>query len=129
MKADTSDMIIRSQASLEQVQTGQRQVVDTDRLFKDIVGSIRNIQVQSNTVLKYSGEVVGGLQQINGQIRETNTFFSDTVASTSDVAVLVGEKSDASKEMVEELRRLNEEIHRLTVNVLENLEEERREIQ
>lgn len=123
MKTDTSDIIERSRISLAQVQTGQQQVVDTNRLFKDIVDSIKNIQTQCNTVLQHSGEVIGELEQINGQIQTTNKFFKATTSQTSEVAVLVRDKSDASKEMVKKLRKLNEETNSLTVNVLENLED------
>lgn len=124
MKTDTSDMIERSQINLEQVKTGQKQVVDTNCLFQDIVNSIQNIRVQSDTVLQHSGEVIRELQQINDQIQTTNEFFKATAANTSEVAVLVGEKSDVSKEMVEKLRNLNEETNTLTVNVLERLQDE-----
>ena len=123
MKTDTADMTGRSQLSLEQVKTGQKQVADTDLLFQKIVDSIQNIQAQSNAVLQHSGRVIGELQQINGQIQAANLFFQETAESTARVAGLVGEKSEASKEMVKELRRLNEETHALTVNVLENLED------
>lgn len=126
MKTDTSDMITRSQISLDQVQTGRQQVVDTNRLFKDIVDSVKNIQIQCNTVLKHSEEVIGELQQINGQIQTTNSFFEKTTTHTSEVAALVSDKSDASKEMVEKLRKLNEETNTLTVNVLDSLEGEER---
>lgn len=122
MKTDTSDIIKRSKISLEQVQAGQQQVVDTNRLFQEIVDSIQNIHTQCNTVLQHSGDVICELQQINEQIQTTNRFFKETTAHTSEVADQVRDKSDTSKEMVKKLRKLNEETNTLTVNVLENLE-------
>lgn len=44
MIADTSDMIERSEVSLRQVETGRQQVIDTNRLFGEIVQNIHNIQ-------------------------------------------------------------------------------------
>lgn len=123
MKADTSDIIKRSHINLEQVQSGQQQVMDTNLLFQDIVGSIQNIQIQCNTVIRHSGEVMSELQQIREQIQTTSNFFKETTASTSKVALQVSDKSDVSKEMVTKLRRLNEESITLTANVLENLED------
>lgn len=124
MKTDTADMMKRSQISLEQVESGQQQVTDTNQLFQSIVNSIQNIQTQCNTVLQHSGEVIDELQQINGQIQTTNKFFKETTAHTSEVASLVSDKSNASKEMVEKLRKLNQETNTMTVNVLKSLENE-----
>lgn len=123
MKTDTSDIIKRSQISLEQVQSGQQQVIDTNRLFQDIVVSIQNVQTQCNTVLQHSGEVICELQQIHEQIQTTSKFFRETTDNTSHVAMQVSDKSDASKEMVAKLRRLNEESSTLTANALESLED------
>lgn len=122
MKADTADMLQRSQLSLTQVEAGQQQVQDTNRLFQHIVESIQSIQTQCDIVLAHSGEVIGELQQINGQIQTTSQFFKETTAHTTDVALLVREKSDASQEMVAKLRKLNEETNALTADVLANLE-------
>ena len=122
MIADTSDMIERSEVSLRQVETGRQQVIDTNRLFGEIVQNIQNIQAQCHTVLKHSGEVIDELQQINEQIQTTSRFFEETTSHTSKVAEQVRDKSDESKEMVQKLRRLNEETSLLTVNALESLE-------
>ena len=122
MKADTSDMIERSEVSLRQVETGLQQVIEANRLFDEIVRNIHNIQAQCHTVLNYSGEVIGELQQINEQIQTTSRFFEETVSNTSMVAAQVRDRSDESKEMVQKLRKLNVETSLLTVNALENLE-------
>ena len=122
MKADASDMIERSEVSLRQVETGLQQVIDANRLFSEIVRNIHNIQVQCHTVLKYSGELNGELQQINEQIRATSHFFVETASYTSNLAAQVRERSDESKEMIQKLRKLNVETSLLTVNALENLE-------
>lgn len=122
MKTDTADMIQCSQRSLTQVEAGQQQVLDTSRLFNDIVESIQSIRTQCDIVLKHSGEVVGELQQINEQIQTTNHFFMETTAHTSDVALMVRDKSDASKQTVAKLRKLNEETNALTADVLDRLE-------
>ena len=122
MKADTSDMIERSEVSLKQVETGRQQVIDANRLFGEIVQNIHNIQAQCHTVLKHSGEVIGKLQQVNEQIRTTGHFFAETVSHTSKVAEEVRNRSDESKEMVHKLRKLNVETSLMTVNALENLE-------
>ncbi len=122
MIADTSDMIERSEVSLRQVETGRQQVIDTNRLFGEIVQNIHNIQAQCHTVLKHSGEVIDELQQINEQIQTTSHFFEETTSHTSKVAEQVRDKSDESKEMVQKLQRLNEETSLLTVNALESLE-------
>ena len=122
MIADTSDMIERYEVSLRQVETGRQQVIDTNRLFGEIVQNIQNIQAQCHTVLKHSGEVIDELQQINEQIQTTSRFFEETTSHTSKVAEQVRDKSDESKEMVQKLRRLNEETSLLTVNALESLE-------
>ena len=122
MKADTSDMIERSEVSLKQVETGRQQVIDANRLFGEIVQNIHNIQAQCHTVLKHSGEVIGKLQQVNEQIRTTGHFFAETVSHTSKVAEEVRNRSDESKEMVHKLRKLNVETSLLTVNALENIE-------
>ncbi len=121
MKADTSDMIERSEVSLRQVETGLQKVIDADRLFGEIVQNIHNIQVQCHTVLKHSGEVNGKLQQVNEQIRTTSHFFEETASHTSRVAEQVRNRSDESKEMVHKLRKLNVETSIMTVNVLEKL--------
>ena len=52
-----------------------------------------------HTILKYSSEVIGELQQMNGQLQ-----------------------ADESKEMMQKLRKLNVETSLLKVNALENLE-------
>ena len=122
MKADTSDMIERSEVSLRQVETGLQKVIDANRLFGEIVQNIHNIQVQCHTVLKHSGEVTGKLQQINEQIRTTSHFFAETASHTSKVAEQVRNRSDESKEMVHKLRKLNVETSLMTENALENLE-------
>ena len=122
MKADTSDMIERSEVSLKQVETGRQQVIDANRLFGEIVQNIHNIQAQCHTVLKHSGEVIGKLQQVNEQIRTTGHFFAETVSHTSKVAEEVRNRSDESKEMVHKLRKLNVETSLLTVNALESIE-------
>ena len=122
MKADTSDMIERSEVSLKHVETGRQQVIDANRLFGEIVQNIHNIQAQCHTVLKHSGEVIGKLQQVNEQIRTTGHFFAETVSHTSKVAEEVRNRSDESKEMVHKLRKLNMETSLMTVNALENLE-------
>ncbi|MCI8513067.1 MAG: methyl-accepting chemotaxis protein, partial [Lachnospiraceae bacterium] len=122
MKADTSDMIERSEVSLRQVETGLQQVTDTNRLFDEIVQNIHNIQTQCHTVLKCSGEVIGELQQINEQIRATSHFFAETASYTSKVAAQVRDRSNESKEMMQKLRKLNMETNLLTVNALENFE-------
>ena len=122
MKADTSDMIERSEVSLKHVETGRQQVIDANRLFGEIVQNIHNIQAQCHTVLKHSGEVIGKLQQVNEQIRTTGHFFAETVSHTSKVAEEVRNRSDESKEMVHKLRKLNMETSIMTVNALENLE-------
>ena len=122
MKADTSDMIERSEVSLKHVETGRQQVIDANRLFGEIVQNIHNIQAQCHTVLKHSGEVIGKLQQVNEQIRTTGHFFAETVSHTSKVAEEVRNRSDESKEMVHKLRKLNVETSLLTVNALENIE-------
>lgn len=122
MKVDTSDMIERSEVSLRQVETGLQQVIDANRLFDEIVRNIHNIQAQCHTVLNYSGEVIGELQQINEQIQTTSRFFEETVSNTSMVAAQVRDRSDESKEMVQKLRKLNVETSLLTENALENLE-------
>ena len=122
MKADTSDMIERSEVSLEQVETGRQQVIEANRLFGEIVQNIHNIQAQCHTVLKHSGEVIGELQQVNEQIRTTGHFFAETASHTSKVAEEVRNRSDESKEMVHKLRKLNVETSLMTVNALENLE-------
>ena len=122
MKADTSDMIERSEVSLKQVETGRQQVIDANQLFGEIVQNIQNIQVQCHTVLKHSGEVIGELQQVNEQIRTTSHFFAETASHTSKVAEEVRNRSDESKEMVHKLRKLNVETSLMTENALENLE-------
>ena len=122
MKADTSDMIERSEVSLKHVETGRQQVIDADRLFGEIVQNIHNIQAQCHTVLKHSGEVIGKLQQVNEQIRTTGHFFEETASHTSKVAEEVRNRSDESKEMVHKLRKLNVETSLMTENALENLE-------
>ena len=122
MKADTSDMIERSEVSLRQVETGLQKVIDANRLFGEIVQNIHNIQVQCHTVLKHSGEVTGKLQQISEQIRTTSHFFAETASHTSKVAEQVRNRSDESKEMVHKLRKLNVETSLMTENALENLE-------
>lgn len=122
MKADTSDMIERSEVSLRQVETGLQKVIDANQLFDEIVQNIHNIQVQCHAVLKHSGEVIGKLQQINEQIRTTSHFFAETASHTSKVAEQVRNRSDESKEMVHKLRKLNMETSLMTVNALENLE-------
>ncbi len=122
MKADTSDMIERSEVSLKHVETGRQQVIDANRLFGEIVQNIHNIQAQCHTVLKHSGEVIGKLQQVNEQIRTTGHFFAETVSHTSKVAEEVRNRSDESKEMVHKLRKLNVETSLMTENALENLE-------
>ncbi|WP_162206000.1 PTS transporter subunit EIIC [Schaedlerella arabinosiphila] len=122
MKADTSDMIERSEVSLRQVETGLQKVIDANQLFGEIVQNIHNIQVQCHAVLKHSGEVIGKLQQINEQIRTTSHFFAETASHTSKVAEQVRNRSDESKEMVHKLRKLNMETSLMTVNALENLE-------
>ena len=122
MKADTSDMIERSEVSLKQVETGRQQVIDANRLFGEIVQNIQNIQVQCHTVLKHSGEAIGELQQVKEQIRTTGRFFAETASHTSKVAEEVRNRSDESKEMVHKLRKLNVETSLLTVNALENIE-------
>ena len=122
MKADTSDMIERSEVSFKRVETGLQQVIDANRLFSEIVQNIHNIQVQCHTVLKYNGEVIGELQQINEQIQTTSHFFAETASHTSKVAAQVRNRSDESKEMVHKLRKLNVETSLMTVNALENLE-------
>lgn len=122
MKADTSDMIERSEVSLKQVETGRQQVIDANRLFGEIVQNIHNIQAQCHTVLKHSGEVIGKLQQVNEQIRTTGHFFAETVSHMSKVAEEVRIRSDESKEMVHKLRKLNMETSLMTENALENLE-------
>ena len=98
MIADTSDMIERSEVSLRQVETGRQQVIDTNRLFGEIVQNIQNIQAQCHTVLKHSGEVIDELQQINEQIQTTSRFFEETTSHTSKVAEQVRNRSDESKE-------------------------------
>ena len=122
MKADTSDMIERSEVSLRQVETGLQKVIDANQLFGEIVQNIHNIQVQCHAVLKHSGEVIGKLQQINEQIRTTSHFFAETASHTSKVAEQVRNRSDESKEMVHKLRKLNVETSLMTENALENLE-------
>ena len=122
MKADTSDMIERSEVSLKQVETGRQQVIDANRLFGEIVQNIHNIQAQCHTVLKHSGEAIGELQQVKEQIRTTGRFFAETASHTSKVAEEVRNRSDESKEMVHKLRKLNVETSLMTVNALENLE-------
>ncbi|MCI9127570.1 MAG: PTS transporter subunit EIIC [Eubacterium sp.] len=122
MKADTSNMVEQSEASLRQVETGRQQVIGTNQLFGGIVQNIHNIQTQCHTVLKHSGEVISELQQINEQIQTTSHFFVETTSHTSKVAGQVRDKSDASKEMVQKLRRLNEETSILAVNTLKSLE-------
>lgn len=122
MKADTSDMIERSEVSLRQVETGLQKVIDANQLFGEIVQNIHNIQVQCHAALKHSGEVIGKLQQINEQIRTTSHFFEETASHTSKVAEQVRNRSDESKEMVHKLRKLNMETSLMTVNALENLE-------
>lgn len=122
MKADTSDMIERSEVSLRQVETGLQKVIDANQLFGEIVQNIHNIQVQCHAVLKHSGEVIGKLQQINEQIRTTSHFFAEAASHTSKVAEQVRNRSDESKEMVHKLRKLNMETSLMTVNALENLE-------
>ena len=122
MKADTSDMIERSEVSLKQVETGRQQVIDANRLFGEIVQNIHNIQAQCHTVLKHSGEAIGELQQVKEQIRMTGHFFAETASHTSKVAEQVRNRSDESKEMVHKLRKLNMETSLMTVNALENLE-------
>ena len=122
MKADTSDMIERSEVSLRQVETGLQKVIDANRLFGEIVQNIHNIQGQCHTVLKHSGEVTGKVQQINEQIRATSHFFVETASHTSDLATQVRDRSDESKEMMQKLRKLNVETSLLKVNALENLE-------
>nr|WP_305139098.1 PTS transporter subunit EIIC [uncultured Schaedlerella sp.] len=122
MKADTSDMIERSEVSLRQVETGLQKVIGANQLFDEIVQNIHNIQVQCHAVLKHSGEVIGKLQQINEQIRTTSHFFAETASHTSKVAEQVRNRSDESKEMVHKLRKLNMETSLMTVNALENLE-------
>ncbi len=122
MKADTFDMIERSEVSLKQVETGRQQVIDANRLFGEIVQNIHNIQVQCHTVLKHSGEVIGELQQVNEQIRMTGHFFAETASHTSKVAEEIRNRSDESKEMVHKLRKLNVETSLLTVNALESIE-------
>ena len=122
MKADTSDMIERSEVSLKQVETGRQQVIDANQLFGEIVQNIQNIQVQCHTVLKHSGEAIGELQQVKEQIRMTGHFFAETASHTSKVAEEVRNRSDESKEMVHKLRKLNVETSIMTVNALENLE-------
>ncbi len=122
MKADTSDMIERSEVSLRQVETGLQKVIDANQLFGEIVQNIHNIQVQCHAVLKHSGEVIGKSQQINEQIRTTSHFFAETASHTSKVAEQVRNRSDESKEMVHKLRKLNMETSLMTVNALENLE-------
>ena len=122
MKADTSDMIERSEVSLRQVETGLQQVIDANRLFGEIERNMHNIQTQCHMVLKYSGEVSGELQQINEQIRAISHFFVETASHTSKVAAQVHDRSDESKEMMQKLRKLNVETSLLKVNVLENLE-------
>ena len=122
MKADTSDMIERSEVSLKQVETGRQQVIDANRLFGEIVQNIHNIQAQCHTVLKHSGEAIGELQQVKEQIRMTGHFFAETASHASKVAEEVRNRSDESKEMVHKLRKLNVETSLMTVNALENLE-------
>ena len=122
MKADTSDMIERSEVSLKQVETGRQQVIDANQLFGEIVQNIQNIQVQCHTVLKHSGEAIGELQQVKEQIRMTGHFFAETASHASKVAEEVRNRSDESKEMVHKLRKLNVETSLLTVNALENIE-------
>ena len=122
MKADTSDMIERSEVSLRQVETGLQKVIDANRLFGEIVQNIHNIQGQCHTVLKHSGEVTGKVQQISEQIRTTSHFFAETASHTSKVAEQVRNRSDESKEMVHKLRKLNVETSLMTENALENLE-------
>ena len=122
MKADTSDMIERSEVSFKRVETGLQQVIDANRLFGEIVQNIHNIQVQCHTVLKYNGEVIDELQQINEQIQTTSHFFEETASHTSKVAAQVRNRSDESKEMAHKLRKLNVETSLMTVNALENLE-------
>ena len=122
MKADTSDMIERSEVSLKQVETGRQQVIDANQLFGEIVQNIQNIQVQCHTVLKHSGEAIGELQQVKEQIRMTGHFFAETASHASKVAEEVRNRSDESKEMVHKLRKLNMETSLMTVNALENLE-------
>ena len=122
MKADTSDMIERSEVSLKQVETGRQQVIDANQLFGEIVQNIQNIQVQCHTVLKHSGEAIGELQQVKEQIRMTGHFFAETASHASKVAEEVRNRSDESKEMVHKLRKLNVETSLMTENALENLE-------
>ncbi len=122
MKADTSNMIERSEVSLRQVETGRQQMIDTNQLFDEIVRNIHTIQEQCHTVLEHSGEVVGELGQINEQIQTTSHFFVETASHTSKVAEQVRDRSDESKEMVRKLRKMNEETSLLAVNALENLE-------
>nr|WP_296486480.1 PTS transporter subunit EIIC [uncultured Acetatifactor sp.] len=122
MKADTSDMIERSEVSFKRVETGLQQVIDASRLFNEIIQNIHNIQVQCHTVLKYNGEVIGELQQINEHLRTTSHFFEETASHTSEVAAQVRNRSDESKEMAHKLRKLNVETSLMTVNALENLE-------
>ena len=97
-------------------------MADANQLFGEIERNIHNIQVQCHTVLKYSGEVIGELQQINEQIGATSHFFVETASHTSDLAAQVRDRSDESKEMMQKLRKLNVETSLLTVNALENLE-------
>ena len=122
MKADTSNMIERSEVSLRQVETGRQQMIDTNQLFDEIVRNIHTIQEQCHTVLEHSGEVVGELGQINEQIQTTSHFFVETASHTSKVAEQVRDRSDESKEMVRKLRKMNEETSLLAVKALENLE-------
>lgn len=124
MKADTSDMVEQSEVSLIQVETGRQQVIDTNRLFNEIVQNIHSIQAQCHTAFKHTGEVIDELQQISEQIQTTTHFFVETTAHTSKVAEQVRDKSDASKEMARKLLRLNEETSHLAVNALESIERE-----
>ena len=75
-----------------------------------------------HTILKYSSEVIGELQQINEHLRTTSHFFAETASHTSEVAAQVRNRSDESKEMAHKLRKLNVETSLMTVNALENLE-------
>ena len=122
MKADTSDMIERSEVSLRQAETGRQQVIDANQLFDEIVQNTHNTQVQCHRILKYSSEVIGELQQMNGQLQATSHFLAEMASHMSKAAAQVRDRSDESKEMMQKLRKLNVETSLLKVNALENLE-------
>ncbi len=75
-----------------------------------------------HTILKYSSQVIGELQQMNGQLQATSHFLAEMASHMSKAAAQVRDRSDESKEMMQKLRKLNVETSLLKVNALENLE-------